>query len=212
MNTDQTEDLLPTRRSLLTRLKHWDDQDSWREFFETYWELIFKVARRAGLNENQAQEVVQNTIIDVAKELPGFRYDPQRGSFKGWLLTIARRRICDFRRKQYREPEKLSLDPSGGTSMENLLEKERLDAPEVDAAWETEWREQLLRMAVERLKKEVSAEHFQIFEMHALRGIPARTVAGALKVSWMSVYTVRHRLAARLRKLVGEIETEIGRS
>ncbi|HTI71939.1 MAG TPA: sigma-70 family RNA polymerase sigma factor, partial [Candidatus Limnocylindria bacterium] len=96
---------LPTRQSLLSRLKSWDEQDSWREFFETYWRLIFETARKAGLDEASAQDVVQDTVIAVAKEMPGFGYDRAKGSFKGWLLVITKRRIADALRKRYRSGE-----------------------------------------------------------------------------------------------------------
>ena len=52
----QAEDLIPTRESLLSRLKNWDDQESWRDFFDTYWRLIFNLARKAGLSD--ADEVI----------------------------------------------------------------------------------------------------------------------------------------------------------
>ena len=60
-------DLNPTRYSLLSRLQNWDDQDSWRDFFDTYWRLIYSVAIKSGLTENEAQEVVQETVIAVAR-------------------------------------------------------------------------------------------------------------------------------------------------
>src|SRR5262245_3171643 len=83
---NQTNDLLPTRWSLLSRLKNWDDQESWQEFFDTYWRLIYSVAVKAGLSDVEAQDVVQETVITVAKKLEQFKTDPAHGSFKGWLL------------------------------------------------------------------------------------------------------------------------------
>ena len=74
MSLGDLENLLPTRQSLLSRLKDWDDQDSWRDFFELYWRLIFDVARKSGLSETDAQDVVQETIMAVAKQMPEFRY------------------------------------------------------------------------------------------------------------------------------------------
>src|SRR5436190_24115121 len=71
----KTPDLIPTRQSLLSRLKDWDDQESWQDFFNAYWRLIYQVALKARLNDTEAQEVVQETVISVAKEMPGFRYD-----------------------------------------------------------------------------------------------------------------------------------------
>src|SRR4030095_4603668 len=93
------------RRSVLSRLKDWDNQDSWREFFNTYWRLIYDFAVKAGLDDAQAQDAVQETIISVANQMKGFRYDPAVGSFKSWLLQITRRRVADQMRKRYRAGE-----------------------------------------------------------------------------------------------------------
>src|SRR5262249_9061412 len=79
---------IPTRVSLLQRLRNMEDQRSWDEFYEIYHDLIFSVARRAGLNEVEAGEVVQDTLISVARKMPDFTYDPSKDSFKGWLLTV----------------------------------------------------------------------------------------------------------------------------
>jgi len=66
--SEETDDLLPTRLSLLARLKDWQDQQSWREFFDTYWKLIYSVAIQAGLSDAEAQDVVQDTLVSVAKK------------------------------------------------------------------------------------------------------------------------------------------------
>src|SRR5438105_10855763 len=87
------DEFMPTRRSLLSRLKRCEDQESWSEFFDTYSKLIYRMALKAGLTDAEAQDVVQETMIVVARKLPGFKYDPALGSFKSWLLLIARRRI-----------------------------------------------------------------------------------------------------------------------
>src|SRR6266478_1615518 len=94
--------LLSTRRSLVDRLANWDDQRRWQEFFDTYWKLIYSAARQSGLTDTEAQEVVQETVITVAKNIDKLKYDPAIGSFKGWLLQITRWRIADQFRK--REP------------------------------------------------------------------------------------------------------------
>src|SRR2546428_608386 len=90
-----SDESIPTRASLLERLKDLGDQASWNEFYQTYRELIYSVTRKAGLNETEAEDVVQNTVISVAKKMPGFTYDPATDSFKGWLLTVTRWRILD---------------------------------------------------------------------------------------------------------------------
>ena len=97
-------EFIPTRRSLLSRLKNWNDQASWQDFFDTYWKLIYSVARQSGLHDAEAQDVLQEVLLAVAKKMPAFKYDPAIGSFKSWLLLITRRRITDNMRKQAREP------------------------------------------------------------------------------------------------------------
>ena len=96
----ENEDLIPTRASLLSRLKHSDDSESWRVCFETYWKLIFNAARRAGLTETEAEDVVQETLLTVARSIQTFQYDKNRGSFKGWLLKTTAWRVQDQFRKR----------------------------------------------------------------------------------------------------------------
>src|SRR3954470_9684136 len=100
------DELIPTRASLLERLKDPGDQASWNRFYDIYHDLIFSVARRAGLNAAAANEVVQDTLISVAKKMPEFTYDPAKDSFKGWLLTVARWRIRDQFGKRLTQPDK----------------------------------------------------------------------------------------------------------
>jgi len=91
--TGFTEEFVPTRYTLLSRLRDWEDNDSWKEFFDTYWRLIYSVARKSGLTEVESQEVVQETVISVAKHIHKFRHDRKLGSFKGWLRNLTRWRI-----------------------------------------------------------------------------------------------------------------------
>src|SRR5258706_14947787 len=86
-------ELIPTRQSLLSRLKDWKDEESWRVFFDTYWKLIYGAAMKAGLSDAEAQDVVQETVISVLKSMPGFEYNTEKGSFKSWLLRLTNWRI-----------------------------------------------------------------------------------------------------------------------
>src|SRR5690348_7554709 len=94
-------ELIPTRQSLLSRLKDWNDQGSWKLFFDTYWRLIYNSAIKAGLSDAEAQDVVQETVVSVMKSMPGFKYHAENGSFKSWLLRLTSWRIGDqFRKRQ----------------------------------------------------------------------------------------------------------------
>src|SRR6266498_896673 len=107
---DEPDEFIPTRRSLLARLKNWDDQKSWQDFFDIYWRLIYSVALKAGLSDADAQDVVQDTVLTVAKKIGEFKSDPAIGSFKGWLMLITRRRIAD----QFEKRNKVGRASGGG--------------------------------------------------------------------------------------------------
>src|SRR5580765_7675735 len=112
----EPKEFIPTRLSLLSRLKEWDDQESWRVFFNTYWKLIYNAAIRAGLSDAEAQDVVQETIIAVSKNI--LVYDAAKGSFKNFLMQQTRWRIVGQLRK--RMPIELvsrSRDTATGTSV-----------------------------------------------------------------------------------------------
>ena len=85
----QPDSIFATRSTLLVRLKDLDNQQAWQEFFDVYWVLLFNFARRAGLNEKDAEEVVMETVETVARKIEDFEYNRQRGRFKGWLLTMS---------------------------------------------------------------------------------------------------------------------------
>jgi DNA-directed RNA polymerase specialized sigma24 family protein len=98
--SESVQDSQATRWSLLARLKNWEDQQSWCEFFDMYWRLIYSVAIKAGLTDAEAQYVVQDTVLSVAKKINDFKCDPASGSFKAWLLKLTRWRILNQLKKR----------------------------------------------------------------------------------------------------------------
>src|SRR5262245_59040783 len=172
-------DSIPTRQSLLNRLKDWGDQASWQDFFDTYWELIYNVATKAGLTDSEAQEVVQETIIAVAKNISEFKTDPAHGSFSAWLMQLTRWRIADQFRNRARAGQASRLSPAaGGTSA--LLSDEtsltsstnRIPDPAgtpLEKLWNEEWESNLMDLALEQVKRQVSAKQYQMFDLHALQ-------------------------------------------
>src|ERR1041385_7738897 len=100
--TEPEPEFLPTRGTLLSRLKNMDDGGSWQQFFDTYWKLIYGVALKAGLKDAEAQDVVQETVIAVARNIAQFNYDPKVSAFKTWLLQVVRSRISNQIRKDKR--------------------------------------------------------------------------------------------------------------
>lgn len=203
----RTSGLSATRRSLVDRLQNWEDRKHWQEFFDTYWKLIFSAARKSGLTEAEAQEVVQETVITVAKKVGQLKYDPARGSFKGWLLHITRWRIADqFRKRQPGENRRRFADNTRITAtMERLPDPSAVD---FDALWEREWQENLLAAAMQRVKKKVEAKQFQIFDCYVRKEWPAQKVAAELGVSIGQVYLARHRVTAALKKEIRALQKQ----
>lgn len=202
-------DSLPTRSSLLGRLRDLDDEVSWRRFFDTYWYLLYNVARKSGLSESDAEEVVQETVISVARKIPDFQYDPAKGSFKQWLLLIARRRIQDQLRRHYRTMR------NDHAAFEHLPNQETAppQAPDkqFDAVWEQEWRDNILRSALERLSQRVNPKHYQVFELCVMQRQPVSAVAHMLNLNAGQVYLAKHRMTLAVKRTMAEIEAEFAR-
>jgi RNA polymerase sigma-70 factor (ECF subfamily) len=199
-------DSLPTRHSLLLRLRNWDDQESWREFFETYWRLIYGVARQAGLSDTDAQDVVQDTVLTVAKTMPGYEYRPADCSFKTWLHLLTRRRIADRLRRLSREPSAGAASLDENPSLAEAAENPQFPS---DTQWDEAWQKNLFAVALERVKQQSKPLHYQIFDCCALKHWSASEVARALNVSLAEVYLAKHRITARLRRETARLEKEM---
>jgi RNA polymerase sigma factor (sigma-70 family) len=210
----ENADLNPTRWSLIERLKDWDDQESWRDFFEIYWKLIYSVAVKTGLNDAEAQEAVQETLISVCRNIGKFRADPARGSFKAWLLKLTRWRVLDQIRKRPPIEQARVHRPNraGGADSASTATEERIPDPAgnlLDAIWDEEWEQNLTRAALERLKLQASAKHFQIYHHYVIKGLDPAKVAQALGVKIDQVYLVKNRLTPLFRHAVEEIRTQM---
>jgi RNA polymerase sigma factor (sigma-70 family) len=188
---DANPDSIPTRQSLLGRLKSFDNAESWKEFFDTYWGLIYSMAIRSELSDAEAQDVVQETIISVARSMPTFEYNPAVGSFKGWLRKLTRWRIIDHIRSRNGTPIPISQFASEPLLFLNLPDES--DAS-FEAIWEEEWKRMVIDLATERTKRLVHEKQFQIFDLCTVRRWPIEKVASALKIGRGRVYVSNHRV------------------
>src|SRR5258708_35204186 len=138
-------ELAPTRLSLLERLRNLDDHASWQEFFDTYWKLIYRAAVKGGLSDAEAEDVVQETIIGIARNMENFRYEPEVCSFKGWLMCVTRSRMIDHLRKSPERkqtfvpiPADIHMEESGGLMLGPVAERT------FEELWEEEWEKNLV--------------------------------------------------------------------
>jgi RNA polymerase sigma factor (sigma-70 family) len=203
MNTG-TDDLLPTRRSLISRLRNHEDEQSWREFFNTYWKLIYSFAIKCGCTDSEAEEVVQEAIIAFSRKMPEYRYDPAVCSFKGWLLHITNWRIIDqLRKRRAGRMVSISADQEFESMIENIADG-GLPAPEI--LWEQEWEKNILNAAIEKVKQKVRPDHYQVFQLHVMKEEPLEKVAELLGISRAQVYLVKHRVSALVQKEIKALE------
>jgi RNA polymerase sigma factor (sigma-70 family) len=182
---------IPTRQSLLQRLKFVENQESWQEFFDTYWSLIYAAAMRSGLSDAEAQDVVQETVICVARSMPNFEYDPKIGSFKAWLRKLTRWRVLDHVRKRNSVPIPFARFEADMPSLTDIPDE---SDSTFDSAWDDEWKKAIIESAVAKTKPKVDEKQFQIFDLCALQGWPVEKVAATLKISRGRVYIAKHRV------------------
>lgn len=203
---EQAAPILQTRQSLLSRLCNLDDHASWRTFFDLYWRMIYDVARHSGLDHEAAQEVVQDTVIGVARAMPSFRYDSKKGTFRQWLLRVTRRRIIDQFRRIYRQPVRVEL-------IEDEPENDETSAAQVadfsggqfECAWREEWERTVFRLAVAQVQRQINPKQFQVFDFCVLKEMPITKVAETLGLNAAQVYLAKHRVAQAVKRAVRRI-------
>ena len=203
------DELIPTRATLIHRLKDWQDQASWQQFFDTYWKLIYGVARAGGMTDAEAQDIVQETMASVARHMPTFKYDPALGSFKAWLLNMTRWRILDQVRK--RGPLAAHVQVSNGTATGTGPADKVVDpaSQALDAVWEDEWKKNLLDAAIAKVKRCLDPQKYQIFDFYVNKDWPPKKVAATFGVSVDQVYLAKHRVTEMIKEEVKRLEKEM---
>ena len=210
LRSDPAEDLAPTRKTLVGRLKNLEDSESWRDFFETYWKLIYAFAIKSGCTDGEAEEVVQETIISVSRKMPSFKYDPSVCSFKGWLMHVANWRVIDQLRKRKRDmvhPGEHSESDSASTGF--LAKIPDPVGPELERLWDEEWRHNLMDAAIERVKRRCNPQHYQAFYLSAVKKLPLTQITATLGLNRAQVYLAKHRVAAQVRKELKYLESKM---
>jgi len=191
MSTDKT------RSTLLARVKNRSDASAWEEFYSLYAPLLYRYARTQGLNREAAEDIRDECLAIVAKRMPEFRYQRERGGFKGWLRRIVRYRVIDrLRKRKEVQPDTALL------SMAEAAD----DAP--DEVWDRVWRQQHLKHCVELVRDEVSYESYAAFCMLLFDERPVEEVCGKLNMNANQVYKAKSRVLQRVRQRMAELGAE----
>ena len=211
---------IQTQPGLLDRLKQGGDTESWQTFYRIYGKLVRDFSIQAGLTDTEADEVVQETAIAMARHLPDYRYDPKVCRFKTWLLNQASWRIKDQLKKRKKDaPANYSAnaapantmpgDETARTSTINRVPDSA--ATDLDQLFEAEWRKNLFATALERVKEKFSLKQFQIFDLLVFKEWPASDVAKSLGVSLANAYVTRHRISTAIATETKRLEKELER-
>jgi len=207
--TDPHNGLAPTRPSLLFRLRDWNDESTWTEFYGLYHDFIFALARRSGLSHADAEEVTQDVFRRVAETIGDFECDSNRGTFRGWLAKLTRWRVLDKHRA--RPPEEVNQWDREASPPDRTRTIDRLPDDNDTLPWgsrqaeEEEWQRHVVEAALGRLARRVPAKQFQVFDLFVRQEWPVTKIADELGVSVASVYLTKHRLTHYLKGEVNRL-------
>jgi RNA polymerase sigma-70 factor (ECF subfamily) len=190
-----------TRRSLLLQLRDARNAEAWEQFVEIYTPLIYGFCRQHGLQDADAADVSQEVMRAVAQAIGRFEYNPQRGRFRTWLLTITRNKFRSYLARQRREPH-----GNGETATLQWLEDQ--PAPEVESGWDTAYHRRLIEVAAEQIRSEVQPSTWEAFRQLVWEERDGKAVAQSLGLSVGAVYIAKTRVLARLKERVRAIDGE----
>jgi len=184
----------PTRATLLARIKDGGDTIAWGEFVRLYGPVVYGFARKRGLQDADAADLVQEVLRSVARNADRMEYDPKRGTFRGWLYTVTRNKIYNFLTAQRHRPR-----AAGDSNTHERLDSVPAKQDDGEAEWELEYQRRLSSKAMERVRHEFQPATWDAFWGTAVNGRPAQDVGKELMMSPGAVYVAKSRVLARLR-------------
>jgi len=193
-----------TRITLLTRLKNAGDTQAWTEFVHLYGPVVYGFARKRGLQDADAADLMQEVLRSVARNASKMEYDPKRGTFRGWLYTVTRNKIYNFLSSQKNRARGVG-DSAAHERLEAIPDR---NAEDPDADWDLEYQRRLSAKAMDRVKVEFQSNTWRAFWGTAVEGRPAGEVGVELGMSPGAVYVARSRVLSRLRDEVQRLQAE----
>src|SRR5262249_32785359 len=192
-------DAFATSPSLLVRLRDAEDDKAWSQFVDLYAPLVFGLARRHGLQDADAADLTQEVLLAVSRGIRTLEYDPHRGSFRGWLFTVARNKLRNLLAAR-RRPDRGSGDPDAQQRLEELPAREE----EQGARWGQADERRVVAWAAQRVRGAFQDSTWQAFWQTAVEGKTGPQVARALGLSVAAVYLAKGRVMDRLRTIIRE--------
>ena len=191
-----------TRVSLIIRLPDAADVDAWRDFAESYEPFVYRFARRRGLQDADAREVVQEVFLGVARAIRRWEPDANRARFRTWLFRIAKNQLLNKLSSRRRE---MVLDTGAWERVEADAAQDFSCSPEEEA----EYRQAVFSWAASRIEKQVKPKTWSAFWLSSVDGRGIEEVADELGVSTGQVYVARSRVIRKLREEIARFESEV---
>jgi RNA polymerase sigma factor (sigma-70 family) len=188
-----------TRASLLVQIRDGGNQAAWQEFVQLYGPVVYGFARKRGLQDADAADLMQDVLRSVSSAVGRLDYDRQQGTFRGWLFTITRNKVFNFLSARRIRPR-----GSGDSATNRLLDSQPADSDGGSDAWELEYQRRLASLAMDHIKAEFQENTWQAFWLTAVEGMAASDVAQRLQMSAGAIYVAKSRVLARLKS---EVET-----
>lgn len=184
-----------TRASLLVRIRDGNNHVAWREFVQLYSPVVYGFARKRGLQDADAADLMQDVMRSISTAIGRLDYDRNQGTFRGWLFTITRNKIFNHLSARRIRPQ-----ASGDSTTSRLLDSQP-DPDSADGAdtWEMEYQRRLASLAMERIQSEFQAKTWRAFWLTAVEGRAVAEVAKEVDLSPGAIYVAKSRVLARLK-------------
>ena len=191
-----------TRASLILRLPDPADARAWDDFVQIYAPLVYRLARRQGLQVADADDLVQDVLSAVARSVESWLDRPDRGQFRAWLLRIAKNLAINSLTRHKHRPI-----GTGDSNMAHLL-SQHPDSNGAAEEFDIEYRRELFLWAAQRVREQIAEPTWQAFWLTTVEDKPIAAVASQLSMSVGSVYIARSRVMARLREQVRQFQEQ----
>lgn len=189
-----------TRHSLIQRLQDGGDDAAWEEFASIYRPIIVRIALRKQLQFDDAEDLAQQVLLLVLKNIGKWKADPARARFRTWLQTVVRNATMNALSRRPKD------QASGGTtSLQQLHHR----PDKADSLWfDLEWQRETLRWVAQQVRGEFESTTWTAFWDTAIEQLSAQEVAKRIGKSVGAVYIARSRVMQRIKQRIAELDED----
>ena len=181
--------------SLLDRIRQRSDERDWEHFVELYRGLIRLWLTRAGMDDNDLDDLSQEVLTALVQAVPTFQHSGRPGAFRSWLKTLVIHRVLNFCRGRHRH-RRGRLEGRDGGELDEFTMEDRL----LTDTWEREHDEHVLSQLIDLVRDDFTQSTWSAFQGHVVDGKSAQEVATQLGLTTNAVLIAKSRVLKRLRQ------------